>query len=100
MGRASGNPNCLLIPFTLNIKISGIEMSGQESDSEEVKPVEKTKPLDKNELEEKLKRAIIGGSVLAGIYFFDQITADEWYEKDKDGNFKIKRKDLFHEIFE
>ena len=75
-------------------------MSGQESYSDKVKPVDKAKPLDKNELEEKLKRAIIGGSVLAGIYFFDQVTADEWYEKDKDGNFKLKRKDLLHEILE
>ncbi len=48
---------------------------------------------------DKLKRAIIAGSVLAGIYFFDKITADEWYEKDKDGKLVFKQKDLFDEIF-
>jgi hypothetical protein len=49
---------------------------------------------------EKLERAILAGSVLAGIYFFDYFTAEEWYEKDKDGNFIMKRKDIIKEIFE
>ena len=49
---------------------------------------------------EKLKRAIIAGSLVAGLYLFDRITADEWYEKDKDGNFVAMRKDIFKEIFE
>ena len=53
-------------------------------------------PEDKD----KLKRAIIAGSVLASIYFFDRVTADEYYKKDKDGNFILKRKSTIEEIFE
>lgn len=53
-----------------------------------------------SEDEEKLKRAIAAGSVLAGIYFFDQITADEWYEKDEKDEFAVKRRTIIQEIFE
>jgi hypothetical protein len=52
------------------------------------------------EAEEKLKRAVIAGSVLAGIYFFDQITADEWFSKDEQGNFTLHRRSIIEEIFE
>ena len=49
---------------------------------------------------EKLKRAIITGSFLAGVYFFDYLTADEWFEKDDQGNFVMKRREIIKEIFE
>ena len=49
--------------------------------------------------QEKLKRAIIAGSMLASIYFFDQLTADEWYEKDDKGNFVLKHRGVIEEIF-
>ena len=49
---------------------------------------------------EKIKRVIAAGSVLAGAYIFDQLTADEYFEKDKDGNFVLKRKTTLDEIFE
>ncbi len=49
---------------------------------------------------EKLKRAIITGSFLAGVYFFDYLTADEWFEKDDQGNFVMKRRGIIKEIFE
>ena len=52
------------------------------------------------EAEEKLKRAIVAGSVLAGIYFFDQVTAEEWYEKDDKDNFIVRRRTTIQEIFE
>ena len=48
---------------------------------------------------EKLKRAMIAGSVIAGLYFFDKVTADEYYEKGKDGKFVKKEKSLVEEIF-
>ena len=50
--------------------------------------------------EDKLKRAIIAGSVLAGLYFFDKFTADEWYEKDTDGKLVYKRRSTIEEIFD
>lgn len=50
--------------------------------------------------QDKLKRGIVAGSVIAGVYFFDYLTADEWYEKDEKGNFVVKRKDLIKEIFD
>jgi len=49
---------------------------------------------------EKLKRAIVAGSILAGIYFFDHITADEWFSKDDQGNFTLHRRSTIEEIFE
>ncbi len=50
--------------------------------------------------QEKLKRAIVAGSILAGAYFFDRLTADEWYEKGKDGKFAMKRRTVIEQIFE
>jgi hypothetical protein len=50
--------------------------------------------------EKKLKRAIAAGSILAGVYFFDQVTADEWYEKDDKDKFVVKRRTIIEEIFE
>ena len=62
------------------------------------------KPILNNGLQlddpEKLKKAIAVGSILASFYFFDQLAAEEWYEKDKDGNFKLKRKRILDEILE
>ena len=49
---------------------------------------------------EKLKRAIAAGTIIAGAYIFDQITADEYYEKDSKGNFVLKRKTTLEEIIE
>ena len=49
---------------------------------------------------EKLKHGIIAGSVITSLYFFNYFTAEEWYEKDKEGNFVVKRKDLIKEIFD
>jgi hypothetical protein len=53
-------------------------------------------PEDKD----KLKRAIVAGSLLAGVYAFNKITADEWFEKDKDGNFQMRKRTILEEIFE
>ncbi len=50
--------------------------------------------------EEKLKQAIAAGSMLASLIFFDYLTGDEWYEKDAEGNFVLKRHDLIKELFE
>jgi hypothetical protein len=49
---------------------------------------------------DKLKSAIAAGSIIANLIFFDYLTADEWYEKDSEGNIVLKRKDLIKEIFE
>jgi hypothetical protein len=49
---------------------------------------------------EKLRRAIVAGSVLAGVYLFDSVTADEWYVKEKKGSFKLKRRTTLEQIFE
>lgn len=62
------------------------------TDSELDKLDEKTK--------EKLKRAIAAGTVITGAYLFDQITADEHYERDQTGKFVLKRKSTIEEIFE
>ncbi len=50
--------------------------------------------------EERLRRAVVAGSILGGILFFDYFTAEEWYEKNPEGDFIVKRKDLLKEIFE
>lgn len=50
--------------------------------------------------QEKLKRAILTGSVLASFYFFEHITADEWYEKNEEGELVLKSKRIIEEIFE
>jgi hypothetical protein len=50
--------------------------------------------------QKKLKRAIITGSVLASFYFFEHITADEWYQKNEEGKFVLKSKRILEEIFE
>ena len=56
---------------------------------------------EKDEIDpEKLKSAIAAGSMLAGLMFFDYMTADEWYERDSEGNFILKRRDLIKQIFE
>lgn len=52
------------------------------------------------ENEEKLKRAIVAGSILGSIYFFDQLAAEEWYVKTKDDDFELKRRTILQEIFE
>ena len=49
---------------------------------------------------EKLKRAIVLGTIAAGVYCFDNLTADEWFVKDKDGNFVLMRRGIIKEIFE
>ena len=55
-----------------------------------------SEPIDKD----KLKRAIVQGSVLASLYFFERLSGDEWYSKDKHGKFILRHKDLIEEIFE
>ncbi len=50
--------------------------------------------------EEKLKRAIVLGTIAAGVYCFDNLTADEWFVKDEEGNFILMRRGIFKEIFE
>jgi hypothetical protein len=54
-----------------------------------------SEPIDKD----KLKRAIVIGSVLTSLYFFESLSGDEWYEKDANGKFIIRHKDLIEEIF-
>jgi hypothetical protein len=49
---------------------------------------------------EKLKKAIAAGSMIASLIFFDYLTADEWYERDSEGKFILKRRDIIKEIFE
>jgi hypothetical protein len=49
---------------------------------------------------DKLKKAIAAGSIIASLVFFDYLTADEWYDRDEEGNIVIKRTDLIKEIFE
>ena len=53
-------------------------------------------PKDKD----KLKRAIVAGSLLAGVYAFNKITEEEWFEKDQDGNFQMRKRTIIEEIFE
>ena len=56
---------------------------------------------EKNDIDqEKLKKAIAAGSMLASLVFFDYLTAEEWYERDPEGNFILKRRDIIKEIFE
>ena len=52
------------------------------------------------ENKEKLKRAIVAGSILGSIYFFDQLAAEEWYVKTKEDDFELKRRTILQEIFE
>jgi hypothetical protein len=49
---------------------------------------------------EKLKQAIITGSVLASAIAFDHLTAEEWYEKDSEGNFRLRKRTIIQELFE
>ena len=50
--------------------------------------------------QDKLKRAIAAGSMLASFFFFDYLTAEEWYERNPEGNFVLQRRDIIKEIFE
>ena len=50
--------------------------------------------------QEKVKRAIVAASIIAGVLCADYLTADEWYEKNEEGGFRLKRRTTIEEIFE
>jgi hypothetical protein len=80
---------------------SNIENEPLDVKTDEEPPEQIEKELSEITIDsEKLKRGIVAGSVIAGLYFFDYFTTEEWYEKDKNGNFISKRKDLIKEIYD
>jgi hypothetical protein len=59
------------------------------------------KPIEEIHIDhDKLKKAIAAGSIIASLVFFDYLSADEWYERDSDGNIVLKRTDLIKKIFD